>query len=171
MALNTTATLSVDTTFQQQDTSANSTDNRTGSISYTQSLTSGTGSLEIDAVYNIQDYALPSGETLSINFNSVAQPIVGGSISLSFNNIKSFAIHNSATSVGEDVKVAATGSNPLTEPFNGGAGNLLVKPSSSYIYSDPYTGATVDSSNRNIHISNQGTGTINLTVVAVGVTG
>ena len=76
MALNTTATLSVDTTFQQQDTSANSTDNRTGSISYTQSLTSGTGSLEIDAVYNIQDYALPSGETLSINFNSVSQPIV-----------------------------------------------------------------------------------------------
>ena len=68
MALNTTATLSVDTVFQQQDTETNSFDNRQGSLGYSQALTSGTGSLNIDAVYNLQSYSIPSGSQLSIDF-------------------------------------------------------------------------------------------------------
>ena len=171
MALNTTATLSVDTVFQQQETETNSFDNRQGSLGYSQALTSGTGSLNIDAVYNLQSYSIASGAQLSIDFTSVSQAIVGGSMTLSFNNIKSIAINNSATGTGEDISVRATGSNAFTEPFNGQSGNLLVKPSASYIYSDPYTGATVDSSNKNFQITNEGTGTINITLVAVGVTG
>jgi hypothetical protein len=168
MPLNTTATLSVDT---EQDTDTNSFDNRQGSIGYSQALTSGTGSLNINAVYNLQSYSIASGSQLSIDFSSVSQPIVGGSITLSFDNLKSIAIENKSSGVGEDISVRATGSNALTEPFNGQSGNLLVKPSASYIYSDPYTGATVDSSNKNFQITNEGTGTINITLVAVGVTG
>jgi hypothetical protein len=47
MALNTTATISADIVFQQQETDTNSNDNRQGSVSYSQSLTAGTGSLAI----------------------------------------------------------------------------------------------------------------------------
>jgi len=63
------------------------------------------------------------------------------------------------------------GSDAFTAPFNGGSGNLLVKPAASYIYSEPYTGATVVTSNKNFQITNEGTGTISINVVAVGVTG
>ena len=103
MPLNTTATLSVDTVFQQQDTDTNSFDNRQGSIGYSQALTSGTGSLNINAVYNLQSYSIASGSQLSIDFSSVSQPIVGGSITLSFNNLKSIAIENKSSGVGEDI--------------------------------------------------------------------
>ena len=171
MALNTTATNSADIVFQQQETDTNSNDNRQGSVSYSQSLTAGTGSLAINGVYNVQSGEIdPSGSYL-LDFSSLAQALVGGSITLSFNNVKSLCITNLATTTGEDLSVRATGVNTFTEPFNGGSGNVLVKPAASYIYSDPYTGATVDGSNKNLQIYNAGTGTGAFTIVAVGVTG
>jgi len=86
-------------------------------------------------------------------------------------NLKSIVIRNSSTTTGEDILVRATGSNALTEVFNGGSGNLNVKPSATYMYSDPYTGATIDSSNKNFQIVNDGTGAISVDIIAVGVTG
>ena len=58
MPLNTTATLSVDTVFQQQDTETNSFDNRQGSVGYSQALTSGTGSLNINALREKYDASI-----------------------------------------------------------------------------------------------------------------
>tara|TARA_R100000005_G_C4995849_1_gene202715 strand:+ start:493 stop:1008 length:516 start_codon:yes stop_codon:yes gene_type:complete len=171
MAINTTANLSVDTTYNQKDTSTSVSDSRTGNLGYTSSLTSGTGSLQIDAVFNLDTYAIVSGDELSLDLTSLSQPMLGATLDVSFNNLKSIAIRNTSTTVGEDISIRATGSNAFTAPFNGGSGNLLVKPASSYIYSDPYTGATVDSSNKNFQITNEGTGTININIVAVGVTG
>ena len=171
MAVNTTATLSADIVFQQQETDSNSNDNRQGSVAYSHALTAGTGSLQINSVYNVQSGQVNPSTAYPIDFNSLSQGIVGGSMSLSFNNIKSLCITNLSTTTGEDLSIRATGSNSFSAPFNGGSGNILVKPSASYIYSDPYTGATVDGSNKNLHIYNAGTGTGAFTVVAVGVTG
>lgn len=92
-------------------------------------------------------------------------------MNISMNNLKSVVVYNSSTSAGEDVLVRATGSNALTEVFNGGSGNISVKPSATYMYSDPYTGAVVDSSNKNFQIANNGTGTILIDIIAVGVSG
>ena len=171
MAVNTTAILSADIVFQQQETDSNSNDNRQGSVGYSQSLTSGTGSLQINSVYNVQSGQVDSSGSYPIDFNSLSQSIVGGSMTLSFNNIKSICVTNLSSTTGEDLSVRATGSNSFTAPFNGGSGNILIKPSSSYVYSDPYTGATIDGSNKNLHIYNAGTGTGAFTIVAVGVTG
>ena len=171
MAVNTTATLSSDIIFQQQQTDNNSNDNRQGSVSYSQSLTSGTGSLQINSVYNIQSGQVAPSSSYSIDFNNVSQPIVGGSMSLSFNNIKSICVSSLSTTTGEDLSIRATGSNALTAPFNGGSGGILIKPSAAYVYSDPYTGVTVDGSNKNLQIYNAGTVTGAFTVVIVGVTG
>ena len=171
MAVNTTSNLSADIVFQQQETDSNSNDNRQGSVSYTQALTSGTGSLQINAVYNIQSGQVAPSSSYSIDFNSVSQPIVGGSMPLSFNNIKSICVSSFSTTTGEDLSIRATGSNALTAPFNGGSGGILIKPAAAYVYSDPYTGATVDGSNKNLQIYNAGTGTGAFTVVVVGVTG
>ena len=171
MALNTSSTLSADIVFQQQESDSNSNDNRQGSVSYSKSLSPGTGSLEIDAIYNVQAGQINPSASYSIDFNDLSQSIVGGSMNISFNNIKSLCITNHSTIIGEDLEVRAIGSNTFTEPFNGGAGNILIKPSASYMYSDPYTGATVNSSNKNFQIYNAGTGTGTFTLVAVGVTG
>ena len=171
MTLSTTASLSADIVFQQQETDSNSNDNRQGSVSYSESLTAGTGSLQINSVYNIQGGQIDPSASYSIDFNSLTQKIVGGSMNISFNNIKSICINNLSTTTGEDLSVRATGSNTFDTPFNGQSGNILIKPSASYVYSDPYTGATVDGSNKNFQIYNAGTGTGTFTVVAVGVTG
>ena len=171
MALNTTASLSSDIVFQQQDTDGNSNDNRQGSVSYSKSLNAGIGSLQINSIYNVQAGQINPSASYSIDFNDLSQSTVGGSMNISFNNIKSLCITNHSTIIGEDLEVRAIGSNTFTEPFNGGAGNILIKPSASYMYSDPYTGATVNSSNKNFQIYNAGTGTGTFTLVAVGVTG
>ena len=157
MALNTTAILSSDIVFQQQDTESTSLDNRQGSLTYSHSLTSGTGSNNINSVGK--------------DFTNLSQSIVGGSMTVPMSNLKSVIVRNSSSTTGEDVLVRATGSNALTEIFNGGSGDLSIKPSTTYMYSDPYTGATINSSNKNFQILNDGTGTISIDVIAIGVTG
>ena len=171
MALNTTSTLSSDIVFQQQDTESTSLDNRQGSLTYSQSLTSGTGSLNINAVYSSFSHSIGSGSGLSLDFTNLSQSIMGSFMAVTMSNLKSIVVHNSSTTTGEDILVRATGSNALTEVFNGESGNLNVKPSSTYMYSDPYTGADVDSSNKNFQIVNDGTGAISVDIIAVGVTG
>ena len=171
MTVNTTSILSSDILFQQQETENNSNDNRQGSVAYSRSLSAGTGSLQIDAVYNIQTVQIDSASSYYIDFNNLSQPVVGGFMNLSFNNIKSICISNLSVIIGEDLSIRATGSDGLTEPFNGASGSFTVKPSASYMYSDPYTGAVVDGSNKNFYIHNAGTGTGEFTLVAVGVTG
>tara|TARA_R110002020_G_scaffold360633_5_gene573412 strand:+ start:1082 stop:1597 length:516 start_codon:yes stop_codon:yes gene_type:complete len=171
MALNTTATLSSDIVFQQLDTESTSLDNRQGSLTYSQSLTSGTGSTNVNSVYSSFSHSIGAGSGVSLDFTSLSQSIVGGSMSVSMSNLKSIVVHNSSSTTGEDILVRATGSNALTEVFNGGSGNLSVKPSATYMYSDPYTGATVNSSNKNFQIVNDGTGSISIDIIAVGVSG
>jgi|TARA_R110000751_G_scaffold75933_2_gene152731 hypothetical protein len=186
MAISTTATISTDIVFQQQDTSNSSFDNRQGSVGYSLGLVSGTGSQikQIDAVFSLQDYILASGETLNLDFNNLSQPIWGSNFSVAFTGIKSLAIYNQNTGVGQQVVIRATGSNPLDEMFNGGTGNILIKPDSAYMYSDPNHGILVDSTNKNLYIANitgimpphSGTGSphstgVIITVIAVGVTG
>ena len=120
MALNTTATISADIVFQQQETDTNSNDNRQGSIAYSQALTAGTGSLGINGVFNLQSGVIDPSGSYMIDFSDLSQGIVGGSMTLSFNNVKSICITNLASTTGEDLSVRATGSNTFTEPFNGG---------------------------------------------------
>ena len=171
MSLNTAASLSANITFQQQETDTNSTANRQGSVGYDQSLTAGTGSLQIDSIYNMQSIQVDPSSSYSLDFNSLSQPMFGGSISISFNSIKSLCVSNLSTTTGEDLSVRATGSNALTSTFNGGSGNIPVKPAAVYIYSDPYAGVTVDGSNKNFQIYNAGTGTGTFALVVVGTTG
>tara|TARA_R110000751_G_scaffold126785_1_gene228771 strand:+ start:1148 stop:2263 length:1116 start_codon:yes stop_codon:yes gene_type:complete len=171
MTLNTTASLSADIVFQQQEIDNNSVDNRQGSVGYSQSLTSGKGSLQINSVYNVQSVQIAPSSSYSLDFSSLSQPIMGGYMTISFNNIKSICVSNLSTTTGEDLSVRATGSNTLTSPFNGGSGNILVKPAAAYVYSDPYAGSTVDGSNKNFQIYNNGIGTGTFTLVVVGTTG
>ena len=108
MAINTTAKLSVDTTYNQKDSSSSVSDSRTGSLGYSASLTSGTGSLQVDAVFNLDTEPITSGSEHSLNLASLSQPMLGATLNVSFNNVKSLAIRNTSTTIGEDISVRAT---------------------------------------------------------------
>ena len=170
MAFSTTATLSSDIVFAQQNVSANTLDTRAGSLSYSQSLTAGTGSTEIDAAWNLMETGIDAAGALYLDFTAMEQPVFDSSYSINFTGVRGFAITNTATSGGEDIAIRATGSDALTGLFNG-TGNLLVKPAASFVYSDPIGALTVDSAHKNLQIHNAGTESIAVNIVAVGVSG
>jgi len=67
-------------------------------------------------------------------------------------------VYNESTTEGYDFAVQATGTNACKNLFNGGSGNLLVKPYSAFTYNDPFTGASVGSSQRYVQLADQGSG-------------
>lgn len=101
---------------------------------------------------------LPSGGVVNIDTTAFAVEALGNSYNINFTGVKSIVIQNNSTVQGFDFNVAATGSNALTELFNGGSGNIIVKPYSSYITNDPYIGLISDSSNKFISIMDGGSG-------------
>ena len=90
MAVNTTATLSVENSFSQQDTTTDSLTNRNGSLGYSQSLTSGTGSLNVDAVLDLQNHTISAGSHLYLDLTAASQPVLGSNLTLSFSNINTY---------------------------------------------------------------------------------
>lgn len=130
---------------------------------------------------------IASGTTLALNFAEISQPIVGSQFTIAFTGIKSLIIFNQNTGVGQQVAVRTTGDNALSGMFNGGTGNVLIKPEGSYMYSDIYHGLSVGTGanqQRNIYIGNTvdvmppygGAGSaystgVKVTVIAVGVSG
>lgn len=171
MAINTKATITSDITFTQSNLEGNILDQRQGSLSYSTGITSGVGQTQINAVYHVASGAIASGAEVNKDLNALTQDMIGGSFSMSFDSVKSFVIENTSRTTGEDLLVRTTGSNALTELFNGLSGNYRIKPAATYMYSDIYSGLQVNSSNKNVQIVNNGTGNIYYNMIAVGVTG
>ena len=101
---------------------------------------------------------LSSGGAVQIDLYSVQQKTIGSTQNVSFTGVKNFTVYNLSTTEGYDFAVRATGTNACTNLFHGGSGNLLVKPYSSFSYSDPYKGFTVSSSHRNVYLNDLGSG-------------
>lgn len=94
---------------------------------------------------------LSSGSFINIDLRSVPKNILGYTSTVSFTGIKGFCLVNNSTSRNSNIAIRATGTNAFTNLFNGGSGNLLVKPSAGFIYIDPY-GIPVSTGNKNIQI-------------------
>ena len=69
---------------------------------------------------------LPSGGVVNIDTTAFAVEALGNSYNINFTGVKSIVIQNTSTVQGFDFNVAATGSNALTELFNGGSGNIEI---------------------------------------------
>lgn len=113
--------------------------------------TYGTASFQVDAAITITG-VLPSGGTTAIDLKAVTKNAFGISSTVGFSGIKNLTIVNTATDSGRDISIRATGTGACTGFFNGGSGNLLIKPYSAFSYNDPYTGVRTNSSSKLISL-------------------
>tara|TARA_R110002020_G_scaffold46539_26_gene132460 strand:- start:7131 stop:7637 length:507 start_codon:yes stop_codon:yes gene_type:complete len=168
MSTTCSSTIQNDISYTLVTTVGGQTQSETASLGYTQSLSNGLGSLQNNYGVTVSGN-LAAGAVSYFNFEALSKEVFNASASINFSGIKSVAIQN--TSTGNDLLVRATGSNALDEIFNGGTGNVRVKPYAVYSYSDPSTGAVVNSSNKNLQIKNAGSSTTAYQMIVVGVTG
>ncbi len=112
--------------------------------------TYGSGNFEINLGV-LYTGILPSGGSVTLDLTAITKSYLNVSSSVSFSGIKSIVIANKSVASGCNMVVAATGSNAMTDIFNGGSGNLMVYPYSSFIFNNPY-GVRVTPSKKNITI-------------------
>jgi len=169
MTITTTSIISNNITFTMIDSGSNS-QTETASLNNAQTLTSGSGSLQ--ANYGvIKSGTLPSGGKEYLDFRALNKTIFNADTTIQFSKIKSIVIENRSTDYNNDITVAASGANALTELFNGGSGNVQVKPYAVYQYSDPISGVTVDATNKDLRIDDVDGSGVNWRLIVVGVTG
>ena len=101
---------------------------------------------------------------------AIGKEFFGVQSNVQFSKVKSIVIENNSTQYGFDFDLIATGTNALTEMFNGGSGNLPVKPYGTYMYTDAISGVIVDGTNKDLAIHDAGSGA-DWTLIVVGVTG
>lgn len=117
--------------------------------------TYGTGNFQVNSIVR-NTGIVDSGANIEIDFSSYPFSSIGLNGTVTYNSIKSILISNTSTDEGIDISVMATGTNAAVDIFNGGSGNLLIKPYSSFVVNDPYSGIDV-STNSKIHIHNVAT--------------
>jgi hypothetical protein len=157
MALEITSSSSNRLSFTLTDTQLNTSLSLNDSISSVTSYTYGTGVNEITNAATITG-VLPSGGSTQVDLYSFPQTTFDSSQSIQFTGVKNFSVYNTSTTEGYDFTVASTGSNACTNLFNGGSGNLLVKPYSGFTYNDPYDGFVVSSGQRYVYLDDLGSG-------------
>jgi len=128
-------------------------DSKSAAINYTY----GSGNQQITNAATVTG-VLNSGQTAEIDLYSINQTSFNTTNSIVFTGIKNLTIYNESVTQGDDFAIQATGANACTNLFNGGSGNLLVKPYSGFTYNDPYTGITISASQRYIQLADQGAG-------------
>lgn len=173
MTTTATATISNDVSYTLLTTGGGQTQNESASLSYSQALSNATGvagPLEINYALIASGNIDPS-DKYYFDFQALEKQVFNTTSNIQFSAVKAVAIENTRTGYGEDFKVFATGANSFTNIFNGGSGNLLIKPYAVWSYADPISGTTVSASNRILGIENIGTETGTWQLVVAGVTG
>jgi hypothetical protein len=150
MTIKVTASSQVKTTYNFTETSSTSVRSNMETVNSAPSYTYGSGNLEINAgVKNTG--VLPSGGATIVDLQHMSNTTFGVTSTVAFTGVKNVTVYNTSTVQNKDINIRATGSGAFTNLFNGGSGNLLVKPYSSFSYSDPYS-LTVTGSQKNISL-------------------
>jgi len=157
MSLTISATSNNGLSFTLTDTNNGRTisnsDTKTTSVSYIY----GTGNNQITNAVAITG-VISSGSSSQIDLYSMPQATYNSTQSVAFTGIKNVSFFNTSTGNGYDFIIQATGSDACTNLFNGGSGNLMIKPYGVFSYSDPNTGVSITSSNRYVYLDDQGNG-------------
>ena len=167
MALSITATYNNKSSFTLTETNAGESASLMDSKNLSSSYTYGSGDNQVTNGVSITG-VLPSGGTVEFDLQAISQTTFGSSQNINFSGVKHFSVYNDSTTEGYDFTVTATGTNAFTNIFNGGSGNLVVKPYSSFSYNDVYTGTVVTGSNKAFELNDQGSG-VNYKILVLGL--
>lgn len=158
MALSISASRVSSLNFSLNETNNNESLSLSDSLSSTSSYTYGSGNQQITNAISMTG-VLNSGSFVLIDVYKPDQTVFGSTTKeVTFSKIKNFTVQNLDTQEGYDFTVVAAGSNACTNLFNGGSGNLMVKPYSNFSYNDPYSGFSVDTTQRYVTLSDLGSG-------------
>ena len=157
MALSITATTSNSITFSLTETNSTEVITLTDSASSSKAYSYGSSDDNIANAVSVTGL-LSSGDSTQIDLYALDQTTFGTTQSIQFTGVKNFTVFNTSETEGYDFAVTATGSNSCTNLFNGGSGNLLVKPYSCFSYNDPYSGFVVSTSQRYVYLDDAGNG-------------
>jgi len=185
-SLQSSATISADINFYQEARGAyaNTFLNLQGSLGYSMGVSggSGEGPSQIDCIYSIASYTIPSGDTRQYDFKNLSGEGLASVYAISLTGLKGLVIRNHNTGQNEILLLEATGANAFTHLISG---NVIIEPGGLYMYSNPLYGAAVTDTNKNLYITNIGSGAafgahgvppgynsgINISIIAVGVSG
>lgn len=140
--------------YSFQDTINNQTRSDADATQNAAEYTYGTGNLQVNGIVRSTG-VLASGGSTVLDLQSLSIDVFGATQVVSFDNVKTLLISNTATTLGYDMSIQATGVGGATGFYNGGSGNNIVKPYSSFMYNDPYTGVDV-TTNNTIHLHDVG---------------
>lgn len=167
MAFSISAVRSASSSFTLVETNGNESLSLTDSANSSSAYLYGVSGNEVSNAASITGL-LPSGGTTVIDLYGVNQTTFKTEQTIQFTGVKYISISNTSTTEGYDFTIAATGSNACTNLFNGGSGNLLVKPGSNFHYNDPFTGVIVSASNRYLALDDSGSG-VNYKILILGL--
>ncbi len=135
------------------------------SYSYPTGVTIGSSEADLSVK---QTGVLDSGSYVNIDLTSIEKDSFNVDGVADFSGVRFIGVINDSTASGYDISITATGSNPFTDLFNGGSGNLLIKPSSFFAYNDPYGSLRTSTSSKNIQINDVGGSGANYTAIILG---
>lgn len=148
MTIVVSASALVKTAFNFTETESGTIRSENESVTASRAYTYGSGDFEIEAAVKTTG-VLPSGGSVVLDLNAMTNTSFGITSTVAFSGVKTVTVFNTSTVKNRDINIRATGSNAFTNMFNGGSGNLLIKPYSSFSYNDPYKLA-VSSTQKNI---------------------
>lgn len=172
MAITSSNVLTNDINISITETDGNTTKTEIDSLGYSVSLSQGTGTGQVNGQAKVAG-TIASGETLVVDFEAISKDQFGAAYTLNFNEIKGFVFYNQGTGTNDSINIRATGSNAMTGIFNGGSGDLIIKPYGTYSYFDYYGDLESSSSNRYLYFVNNSSasGGLDYSYVVIGVTG
>tara|TARA_R100000152_G_C6619377_1_gene70612 strand:- start:30 stop:536 length:507 start_codon:yes stop_codon:yes gene_type:complete len=157
MALGITANSNKIINFTLTETDNGKTISQADTKSLANAYTYGSGENQITNAVGVTG-SVPSGAYTSLDFQSITQTTFSSGVSVNFTGIKHISIFNTSTGVGNDFVIRATGTAAFTNLFNGGSGNLIIKPYGYFSYDDPNIGTVVSTGNKILQIGDGGSG-------------
>lgn len=157
MAFSISASVNHKTGFTLVETNANESLSLVDSNNLSMSYSYGSGTNQITNAVSITGI-LPSGSGIRLDLQALPQNTFGSTQNINFTGIKNFTVFNTSIVENYSFSIACTGANACTNLFNGGSGNILVKPYSLFTANDPYTGFAVSASQRYVYLNSSVSG-------------
>lgn len=139
-------------------------------------FTNNASGIRLSNIFN-SDYAtlitgeLSPNEKVSIDLQSITKSFFDLSETISFTGINYVIVENKSNQIGYDLNIHSTGTDGITSIFNGGSGNFIVKPLTSYIYSSVIDSIEIDETNKTLTLEDVGGNGIEYSVGLLGLTG